>query len=121
MFFGASPTLFHFAKQLRGKETEAEKLLWQRLSNKQLNGLSFRRQHPIVYFIADFYCHKAKLIIELDGKIHLNPAQFLYDQRRDNELHKFGLRVIRFENEKVLNSVELVLGEIVDFVRTNPL
>ncbi len=119
MFYGASPTLFQFAKQLRGRETEAEKLLWQRLNRKQINGLSFRRQHPILYFIADFYCHKLKLIIELDGTIHNIPPQFRYDRERDEELKKYGLSMMRFTNEEVFDDIESVLEKI--FGASHPL
>jgi very-short-patch-repair endonuclease len=66
MFFGAKPSLFKLAKQLRKEETEAEKILWSRINRNQMNGLQFRRQHPINIFIADFYCAKIKLVIEID-------------------------------------------------------
>lgn len=72
MFFGAKPVTFERANLLRKIMTPAEKKLWQFLKNRQLNGLRFRRQHPISIFIADFYCHSAKLIVELDGEIHLD-------------------------------------------------
>jgi very-short-patch-repair endonuclease len=73
MYFGAKPDIFKKAKDFRKLETVAEKLLWSRLNKNQLLGLQFRRQHPINRFIADFYCPKIKLIIEVDGKIHELP------------------------------------------------
>jgi very-short-patch-repair endonuclease len=82
------------------------------LNSKQLKRMRFRRQHPVVYFIADFYCHTAKLIIEIDGGIHLLPEQFEYDQRRDEELKKHGLTILRFTNDDVLNSLDDVIQHI---------
>jgi len=74
-----------------------------------MSGVRFKRQHPILYFIADFYCHKAKLIIEVDGGYHNLPEQYMYDMNRDEELDEFGLKVIRFTNEQVFNDIENVL------------
>ncbi len=69
MFFGATDIIFENASALRKNMTEAEKILWFTLKQKPLS-FKFRRQHPLNMFIADFYCHKAKLVIELDGNIH---------------------------------------------------
>ena len=112
MFYGAAPVLFEFARQLRAKETAAETLLWQRISKKQLANFRFRRQHPILYFIADFYCHEAKLIVEIDGGVHLLPEQFQYDRARDNELRFHGLNIVRFSNEEVFNNIDNVVERI---------
>jgi cyclase len=120
MFYGASPTLFKFARNLRDNETDAEKLLWTRISKKQIHGLHFRRQHPIVYFIADFYSHSAKLVIEVDGGIHLDRAQYRYDRERDHELSKFGLRVLRFTNDEVVNDLDSVIARIRNAVTPIP-
>jgi very-short-patch-repair endonuclease len=65
-----------------------------------------------LYFIADFYCHKAHLIIEIDGGYHNTPEQYCYDTNRDNELAELGLKVIRFTNEQVFNEIELTLQKI---------
>lgn len=70
LFYGASPEIFRRAEILRNNMTGAEQMLWDKINYKQLKGYRFRRQHPINRFIADFYCHKAKLVIELDGNIH---------------------------------------------------
>jgi len=70
MYFGATPDIFQRAKELRKTETEAEKIVWARLTKNQILGLSFRRQHPINRFIVDFYCPRVKLAIEADGGIH---------------------------------------------------
>lgn len=116
MFYGASAQMHEFAKQLRNNETECEQLLWKQLNKKQLAGFRFRRQHPIKYFIADFYCHKAKLVIEIDGGIHQLPHQFEYDQGRDYELVGLGLTVFRYTNQQVLTSMDSVIKQIEDFI-----
>jgi very-short-patch-repair endonuclease len=67
---GAKNKDFVNAKVLRKTMTDAEILLWKALRNRRLNGFKFRRQHPIKGFIADFYCHEARLVIEVDGEIH---------------------------------------------------
>ena len=109
MFYGALPIHFEFAKQLRQNQTEAEIFLWENLSRIEIKGIRFKRQHPILYFIADFYCHKAKLVIEIDGGYHNLPEQYLYDKSRGTELEELGLEVIRFSNEQVLNDTESTL------------
>lgn len=86
MFYGAGSNIFEKATQLRKNMTSAEKMLWERLKNKQVLNYKFRRQHPLANFIADFYCHKAKLIIEVDGGIHETAEQKEYDLGRTNEL-----------------------------------
>ena len=92
--------------------TEAEKLLWQVLKNRKLNGLKFRRQHPIHWYIADFYCHEKRLIIEVDGEVHKQRAVKEYDENRSAELDRLGISVIRFTNEQVLRSLPEVLTKI---------
>ena len=112
IFQGASPEIFARARELRKNMTPAEKMLWQRLRNYQLDGFYFRRQHPIKYFIADFYCAKADLIVEVDGGIHNNPDNKEWDINRTAELEKLGINVIRFTNEEVLNDIESVIQRI---------
>ena len=107
MFYGALPIHFEFARELRNNPTEAESFLWDHLHN--IKGIRFKRQHPILYFIADFYCHKAKLIIEVDGGYHTIPEQYEYDKNRDTDLEELGLKVIRFTNEQVLFEIEKTL------------
>ena len=112
IFQSASPEIFARAKELRKNMTPAEKLLWQRLRNYQLDGFYFRRQHPIKYFIADFYCAKADLIVELDGGVHNSPDNKEWDINRTAELEKYGITVIRFTNEEVMNDTENVIRKI---------
>lgn len=109
MFYSAPQILFEFAKAMRNEPTEAEEFLWNSISESQIQGIRFKRQHPVLYFIADFYCHKAKLIIEIDGGYHLEPEQYRYDVNRDEELSLLGLKVLRFSNEQVMFETEKVL------------
>jgi very-short-patch-repair endonuclease len=102
MFFGASPIIFERAKLLRTAMTDAEKKIWELVCKNKLMGLRFRAQHPINRFIADFYCHPLKLVIEIDGSIHDIPENHEDDIVREIELEKFGLKIIRFTNEEVL-------------------
>lgn len=101
MFFGAHQIIFQNARELRNRETDAEKLLWGYLNGNQL-GCRFRRQHPISNYIADFYCHKYQLIIELDGSIHNLSDILNNDKLRQEELETLGLKVLRFTNDEVL-------------------
>ena len=111
MFYGAAPILFERARVLRRNETMAEKLLWASLSKKQL-GVKFRRQHPIDQFIADFYCHAQKLVIEVDGGIHKSREVRENDRLRDKQMLALNLRILRFSNAQVLNELEKVLSVI---------
>ena len=117
MFYGALPILFVLAKKLRDNQTEAEVFLWSQLANLNYLKVRFKRQHPILYFIADFYCHKAKLIIEVDGGYHDIPEQYKYDKEREHELEDLGLKVIRLTNEQVLFNIENTLKEIEEEVK----
>lgn len=111
MFFGASPVIHKQAKALRKKQTEAEKVLWNFLSNHQLK-VKFRRQHPVSQFIVDFYCHEIKLVIEADGKIHLGKEKKEYDEMRNEHLEGFGLHIIRFSNNEILENIAEVIQQI---------
>ena len=99
--------------------TVAEKILWEHLKNNQLHGLKFRRQHPFDIFIADFYCHQKKLIIEVDGDIHDIPENKEYDEGRTFELEEKGYMVLRFRNEEIINDVQSLLSRIIKFVDLN--
>lgn len=103
MWKGAPESSFLKAKDLRRNETEAEIILWNKLKGNQIDGLKFRRQHPIQLFIADFYCHQIKLIIEIDGDYHLAQEQILKDEERTKILNENGVEVIRFKNDEVIN------------------
>ena len=100
------------ARELREQLTPAERVLWSRLRNRQLLGLKFRRQFPIEGFIADFCCYEARLILEVDGKVHAEPSQRAHDENRDIFLHSLGYKVLRFSNQQVLTSLQSVLDQI---------
>ncbi len=111
MFLGARGILFERARELRLRETPAEKVLWSKLSRKQL-GVRFRRQHPVAYYIVDFYCHSLKIVIEVDGPIHETKENAAYDKIRSDHLQSFHIRVLRFTNQEVLNSIDEVIEKI---------
>lgn len=116
MYYGALPETFSAAKILRDNMTTCEKLLWEKLKLKQVCGLRFRRQHPIVFFIADFYCHEARLVIEIDGDIHIQQRE--YDDGRSAEMEKYFIKVIRFTNSEVENNIDYVIKKIEDEVKS---
>ena len=107
------------ARAMRREMTPAEKKLWYGF----LRNFKYRvlRQRPIDHYIADFYCAKLKLVIELDGRHHLNTTE--YDNKRTNILQLYGLRIIRFTNEQILTDLANVckqIEEIPQFQRTHP-
>ena len=106
------PNLLIYARQLRNQQTDAEKLLWCLLRGRRFCGFKFRRQSPFLGYILDFYCRDAGLAVELDGGGHNNEEQRLYDEERTRVLEAAGIRVVRFWNNEVLNSVEFVLEEL---------
>ena len=93
--------------------TPAEKLLWQELRADKL-GVHFRRQQVIAGFIVDFYCHKAALVIEVDGDIH--DLQQEEDAKREKALGEMGLRIIRFRNNEVLKNLSAVVRKIKELI-----
>ena len=117
MYFGATPDIFKKAKELRRYETEAEKILWTKLCRNQMLGLQFRRQHPLNRFIADFYCAKIKLVIEVDGNIHELPENKVYDIGRSQILNDFGITVIRFSNEQIIDDIKNIIKKIEETVK----
>jgi very-short-patch-repair endonuclease len=117
---GASQKLFDFARLNRKKETPAEYNLWQHLRSRRLNGLKFRRQHPLGTYIADFYAHEAKLFIELDGEYHTETEQKEYDAGRTYELKELGIKVLRFTNKEVFSDINNVLQTIKKYLNPNP-
>lgn len=112
MYKGAPAEGFSRARALRKEMTRAEKLLWQELRNKKLKGFKFRRQHPISFYIVDFYCHKLKLVIEVDGLYHDNEEQQIKDKKRTAAIERHGLHIIRFTNEEVFTNLKGVLEKI---------
>jgi very-short-patch-repair endonuclease len=101
------PAIRQFARELRQPQTPAETTLWRYLRNRNLE-YKFRRQHPIEFFIIDFYCAEAKLLIEIDGDSHFQKAQMEYDQARTGYLETLGYKVIRFTNDDVRYNINTV-------------
>ena len=100
------------SRQLRENMTDAERYLWARLRRKHLKDCQFYRQKPIGEYIVDFFCPRAKLVIEVDGSQHFNGETVNYDRIRDDYLGSLGLRVLRFNNAEVLGHIEGVVESI---------
>lgn len=116
---GLPPQLLKNARELRKNQTDAEELLWQQLRNRKLNNWKFRRQHPLsAGYILDFFCAETNVAIELDGAGHSEKEQLQYDKDRTEVLSEYGIRVIRFWNDEVLNNRDKVLRQIIDFSTT---
>ena len=104
------------ARGLRQSCPDAERALWQRLRNRQLNGYKFRRQHPIGGFYADFACVEASLVVELDGGQHLTPEGLEQDRRRTAKLDEAGFQVLRFTSREALAERDGVMARILDWL-----
>jgi very-short-patch-repair endonuclease len=98
------------ARRLRENQTDVENKLWSQLRGRQLNGVKFRRQHPIGPFVVDFCCVERGLVVELDGGQHAE--QGAADERRTKILERFGYRVLRFWDNELLNNLNGVLERI---------
>ena len=101
-----------FSRSLRSNMTDAEKLVWSKIKRKQLKGFLFYRQKIIGNYIADFYCPKLKLVIEVDGGQHYSAEGRENDRLRENYLTGVGITVIRFSDRNVLTNLEYVMEEI---------
>ena len=110
--YGASPEIIKRAADLRKRLTKAESVLWNKIGKNQINGYRFKKQHPISKFIVDFYCHKALLVIEIDGDIHNKEEVLERDEGREYELQKLGLTILRFTNEEVIKNIDKVIENI---------
>jgi len=100
------------ARELRSIQTPAEVLLWKILRKRQQLGFKFRRQHQFGDYVADFYCHEGRLVIECDGAVHNGNDQWQHDQARDAYMVSHGLRVVRFTNNEILGDVKTVIEKI---------
>ncbi|MCK4893056.1 MAG: endonuclease domain-containing protein [Calditrichia bacterium] len=106
------------SRELRSNPTDAEKTLWTALKNRQFLNLKFLRQHPIYYlynnkksfFIADFYCHEIKMVVELDGRIHVKHKD--YDQIRTEILDFKDIQVVRYKNEEITKDIAVALKRL---------
>ena len=106
------------ARELRKNMTDTESLLWSRVRRKQLKGHQFYRQMAIENFIVDFFCPKAKLVIEIEGGQHYYDKGLEADKLRDGYITNLGLRVLRFTNLDVLQNIEGVLEHINEYLKS---
>jgi very-short-patch-repair endonuclease len=119
IYFGTEIPILERANALRKEMTDAEQLLWTKIRKRQILGFKFRRQHAIKQFVADFYCHEKRLVIEVDGGYHNDPLQMENDQQRTFELEKLELNVLRFSNDEVNNKITEVIRKIREFLETH--
>lgn len=103
------------ARDLRNNMTDAELLLWSKLRRKQILGLQFYRQKPILNYIVDFYCASASLVIECDGSQHYTNEGLEADRIRDEALTQLGLKVLRFDNRQVLGEIDAVVEMVYQY------
>ena len=106
------------ARKLRWSMTDAERLLWRHLRNRELLGHKFRRQHAIGGYIADFICIEAKLIVEADGGQHADHTD--EDAQRTRDLAALGYRVLRFWNDDILLRTDAVLEVVIEALKAHP-
>lgn len=111
MHNGATPNVFRNAAKLRDDMTEPEMKLWEYLKTKPF-GFKIRRQHPLAGYVLDFYCHKLRLLIEIDGGYHLTKEQKENDDERTKYIENLGITELRFTNNQVLQKYEDVITQI---------
>ena len=108
-----------YRRLLRHDMTPSERMLWKHISDKQLDGWRFRRQHGFGPYVLDFYCPVLKLCIEVDGEIHQRTDVFEKDKERTSFLESNGIKVIRFTNDEIENDISDVLERIRRFINNN--
>ena len=113
------PKLKFRARSLRTNLTDAEQRLWSWLRQRQILGVQFYMQKAVGSYIVDFYAHAARLVVEVDGSHHLDLAQAEYDKRRTCDLEQLGVKVLRFDDHRVLLELEHVVEEIFRAVNEN--
>jgi len=108
-------SIYRIARELRQKTTETEKILWNELRGNKL-GIKFRRQSAFILgkyrYVADFYCHDKKLIIEIDGGYHNEEEMKELDKFREEVFDHYSYKVIRFTNKEIKNNIDLVINKI---------
>jgi 5-methyltetrahydrofolate--homocysteine methyltransferase len=113
--YGHHPLVAARARELRRSMTRAEHILWDQLRRDRFAGLRFRRQHPMDGYIADFFCHQMRLIVEVDGEVHERQRE--YDALRNDHFESQGYRVLRFTNPQVLRQTRWVVDQIEQAMR----
>ncbi|MDP2744175.1 MAG: endonuclease domain-containing protein [Dehalococcoidia bacterium] len=114
------PNQTAFARQLRQKQTDAERALWARLRRKSIAGARFRRQQPVDRYIVDFACLEEHLVIEIDGGQHAGDNGVSRDERRSMRLRQLGYRVLRFWDNEVLTNTDGVVERITEVLTYSP-
>ena len=121
------PKLFEIVKlkcrELRKKSTKAERIFWEQVRNKRFSGKKFYRQYPLLheitgketFFILDFYCHEAKLAVEIDGGIHKRLVK--EDMLKDEVLNNMGIRVMRFQNREIEEGLKNAMKKLESFMK----
>jgi very-short-patch-repair endonuclease len=107
-------SLKEYSRKLRKNMTDVENLLWWKIRNKQLKGYQFYRQKIMGNYIVDFYCPKAKIVVELDGGQHYTEEGKLKDLQRDKYMKDIGLKVLRFSDTDILDNLSGVVEKIFD-------
>jgi very-short-patch-repair endonuclease len=102
------------ARELRHDQTYAEHWVWDVLRNRRLDGWKFRRQFPVDSYVLDFYCAELKLVVEVDGEVHLDLRQAAHDENRDTHLTSIGCTVLRISNEDVIKNLDAVRRRIAE-------
>ena len=115
MFYESSPIIFANAKKLRNEPTSSEIIFWS-LLKEHFSDFRFKRQHPISQYIADFFCHKLRLVIEIDGSIHGTEEVQNNDKVREEFLQTLNLKIIRFTNNEVCRSREWVVKKLKELI-----
>ena len=118
MFYGATHLIFRNAKNLRNRLTPSEMIFWGKLK-EMFPSYHFRRQHSISGYVADFYSHKLKLVIEIDGSIHELESVQKNDEEKESYFTSLSLKVIRFTNDEIKHRVDECLDEIQKFIDNN--
>ncbi len=112
-------SVYENARYLRKVHTVAEKILWEAIRNDQVCNLKFRRQHAFDNYILDFYCHKMKLAIEVDGGVHNDTEVAAYDEARTRNLNENNITALRFTNDEVEKNIKAVIKKIEDWFHEN--
>jgi very-short-patch-repair endonuclease len=99
-------------RRLRQNQTKAEALLWQKLRDRQIEGLKFRRQYSVECFVLDFYCPALRLAIEIDGESHQSEEAAAYDRDRQAFIEALGIRFLRFTNQEVYEHLDAAIEQI---------
>lgn len=113
----ALPRRVVFARRHRQSPTKAEALLWKSLRRRQIDGFQFRRQYPVGPYFADFFCVRARLAVEVDGKSHRGRER--RDRVRDTFFRRRGIAVVRFTNDQVEAHTQGVIDTIRDALRSS--